>query len=149
MGRFLAFALWIYLGFRLIDIAARGNLGGIVGGEKSNLFLLEMILGVVVPAAMLTSARVRQEMGGLFVAATLVVLGVVFNRMNATWLAMTMPGEGTYVPSVLEILVTVSIIAAIVFLFALAVKMLPVFARPEEGAPSPVHAGGRELASQR
>jgi Ni/Fe-hydrogenase subunit HybB-like protein len=40
---------------------------------------------------------------------------------------MVMPGEATYFPSLLEILITVSIIAAVVFFFTLAVKTLPVF----------------------
>lgn len=148
MGRFLAYALWVYLAFRLVDLAARGHLVAVLGA-KGDLFLLEVILGVVVPAAMLMSAKVRRSATGLFAAATLVVLGVVFNRINAVWLAMTMPGEGTYFPSALEFLVTASIIAAIVFFFVLAVKTLPVFTRAEESAPSPVYAGGRGLASER
>lgn len=137
MGRFLAYALWIYLAFRLGDMAVRGHLAGLFGGGKAPLFLLEIILGVLVPAAMLTSARVLGSTAGLFLAATLVVLGVVFNRINAVWLAMTMPGEGAYVPSALEVLVTASLIAAMVYLFALAVKLLPVFPRSEGEGPQP------------
>jgi Ni/Fe-hydrogenase subunit HybB-like protein len=113
MGRFLAYALWVYLAFRLVDLAARGHLVAVLGA-KGDLFLLKVILGVVVPAAMLMSAKVRRS-----------------------------------APSALEFLVTASIIAAIVFFFALAVKTLPVFTRAEESAPSPVYAGGRGLASER
>jgi formate dehydrogenase iron-sulfur subunit len=141
MGRFLAYALWIYIAFRTIDLAVRGHLVGVFDGGKADLFVVEVVFGVVLPAAMLTSAKVRRSTGGLFVAATLAVLGVVFNRVNVVWLGMTLPGEGTYVPSVLEILITVSIIAAIVFFFALAVRTLPVFPLHEEEMPAPSPAG--------
>lgn len=135
MGRFLCFALWIYLGFRIIDMAARGQLAGVLDGPNANLFLLEMVLGVAVPAAALMHAGLRKNAGVQFIAATLVIVGVVFNRINAVWLAMTMPGGATYFPSLLEILVTLSIIAAIVFFFALAVKTLPVFPLSQQTTP--------------
>jgi formate dehydrogenase iron-sulfur subunit len=127
MGRFLAIALWIYLLFRVTDMVLRGQFPGIFESDKANLFLMEMIVGVVIPACILTNTRLRQNTGILFTAATLVVVGVVFNRINVVWLAMTMPVGATYFPSLLEILITVSVIAAIVFFFVLAVKLLPVF----------------------
>lgn len=136
LARYLAYALWIYVAFRMIDLAVRGHLASVFDGGKANLFAVEIVLGVLVPAAMLTSGTVRRNTGGLFLAATLVVLGVVFNRANVVWLGMTMPGEATYVPSVLEVLVTVSIIAAIVFFFTLAVRTLPVFPLREEAEPA-------------
>lgn len=142
LGKLLAYALWVYLAFRLIDMAVRGHLAGLIAGGKGNLFLLEILLGGLVPAAMLMSARLRQNTWGLFLAATLAVLGVVFNRVNVVWLGLTMPGGETYSPTAIEVLVTVSMVAAIVFLFALAVKTLPVFAAHEEEAPAPSPAGG-------
>ncbi|MBN2475179.1 MAG: Ni/Fe-hydrogenase cytochrome b subunit [Pirellulales bacterium] len=136
LGVMLCWALWIYLAFRLTDLAARGQLAGAVGGPSSDLFLAEIVLGVVVPALMLMNTRVRENTGGRFLAATLAVLGVVFNRMNVAWLAITVPGEETYVPSAVEVLITISIIAALMFFFTLAVKIFPVFAREGEQAPA-------------
>jgi formate dehydrogenase iron-sulfur subunit len=127
MGRFLAFALWIYLSFRIVDMVFRGQLTGVLDSGKAHLFLVEIFLGVVVPAGLLTSTRLRRNASILFAAAILVVVGIVFNRINVVWLAMVMPGETTYFPSLLEILITVSIIATMVFFFTLAVKTLPVF----------------------
>jgi len=133
MGRLLAYALWVYFGYRLLDLAAQGNFAGMGGASsKSNLFLLEIILGVLVPAAMLANPKLRQNSAGLFVAATLVVAGVVFNRCNVAWLAMNIPGGETYVPSLVEIAITISIIAALVFFFAIAVKSVPVLTKHEE-----------------
>jgi len=133
LGRFLAYSLWIYLGFRIVDLTVQGNLAA-VAGSKSHLFLLEVIPGVLAPAAVLSSARLRQNTVSLFIAATLVVFGVVFNRCNVAWLAMDMPGDAKYFPSLVEITITISIIAALAFFFTLAVKTVPVFARHDERA---------------
>lgn len=135
LGKILAGTLWVYLVFRLVDLAVQGGPAGVlshvVAGKLGGLFLLEMVPGVLVPAAMLLSARVRRNTAVLFAAAVLVVLGVVFNRINVAWLAMTVPAEETYVPSLIEIVITVSIIAAIVLLFSTAVKIFPVFGRQD------------------
>jgi formate dehydrogenase iron-sulfur subunit len=131
LGKFLASALWIYLGYRLLDLAVRGSFARI-GSSRINLFLLEIIVGALVPAVMLTNSKVRHHSAGRFLAASLVVFGVVFNRCNVTWLAMNMPGQGTYLPSLVELIITVSLIASLVFFFALAVKSFPVFAQHEE-----------------
>lgn len=144
MGRLLAYSVWIYLGFRLADMALRGNLGVILESAKGDLFVAEVGLGVLLPAAMLASRRLRASPAGLLGAAILVVLGVVFNRINAVWLALIVEEGPTYYPGPLELLITASIIAAIVFFYALAVRLLPVF--PEPPAPfieeSAVRAAG-------
>jgi Ni/Fe-hydrogenase subunit HybB-like protein len=90
-----------------------------------------MILGVLVPAVMLSSRKIRRSSAARLLAALLVAFGVVFNRLNVTWLAMDVPGRGTYFPSLAEIVVTISIVASLVYFFALSVKTFPVFARHE------------------
>lgn len=127
MGRLLAYSVWTYLGFRFADLALRGNLDLVQESARSGLFLAEVGIGALLPAVMLASARVRASTAGLFAAATLVMLGVVFNRINAVWLALIVEEGPTYYPGPLELLITASIIAAIVFFYALAVRLLPVF----------------------
>lgn len=134
MGRYLAVALWIYLVFRIADMAYRGRFADIPASSNLLLFLLEIIPFFLIPACLLSSSKLRSHTGILFTAAMLVVLGIVSNRINVVWLAMNVPAEAVYYPSLLEILITISIIAAIVFFFSLAVKTLPVFlSEPEEG----------------
>jgi formate dehydrogenase iron-sulfur subunit len=134
MGRFLAYALWIYLAFRLADMAYQGRIADVPVSSKAMLFLLEILPGVLIPACLLSS-RLRNHAAILFTAALLVVLGIVFNRINVVWLALNVPGEAVYFPSLLEILITVSIIAAIIFFFTVAVKTLPVFSSEPEQSP--------------
>jgi len=128
LGRWLCSALWIYFIFRLLDMLFQGNVGFTDAvSDKLGLFLVEIVLGVLVPAIMLLNRALRRNSAGLFSAAALVVFGVVFNRCNVAWLAMHIPGKATYFPSFAEITITVSIVAALVFFFTLAVKTLPIF----------------------
>lgn len=140
LGRLLSIALLVYLVIRLGDVAVRGQLGRAFAGGKGGLFLIEILLGVLLPMLLLAGETVRRSTGGLFASATLAVLGVVFNRLNVALLGMTLERPDSYFPSILEFLVTLSMVAAMVFFFSLAVKLFPVFAR-HEGQASPAVSG--------
>jgi formate dehydrogenase iron-sulfur subunit len=77
----------------------------------------------------------------LFFASLLAVLGVAFNRMNVVLFAMTFRGRmpwdvaETYAPSIVEWGISIGLIAATIFLFGLAARLLPILSRaePSEG----------------
>ncbi|MFW6369065.1 MAG: NrfD/PsrC family molybdoenzyme membrane anchor subunit [Myxococcota bacterium] len=125
--------LSVYIGFRLVDVvvvaidaAAAGQMAERFGGTtKSAMFFVEMALGFVLPAILLAIRQVRENPTGRFVAAILLVLGVAFNRLNTTFLGLTV--EGSYVPSMIEVAVSVATVAAMLFLYTVAVKLLPIY----------------------
>jgi Ni/Fe-hydrogenase subunit HybB-like protein len=132
--------VWIYVVFRSIDVgviaagaAATGDLATRFGGPaKSAMFFTEMALGFVLPAVLLTSAKVRAHTVARLGAALLLMGGLAFNRLNVAFLGMNM--DGTYVPSLIEVLVTVATVAAMLFFYIMAVKLLPIY---EAEAPTP------------
>ena len=77
----------------------------------------------------------------LFVAALLGAVGVAYNRMNVVLFAMTFRGRMPwgapehYLPSIVEWGVSIGLIAATIFLFGLAARLMPVLskAQPIEG----------------
>jgi formate dehydrogenase iron-sulfur subunit len=100
-------------------------------------FAAEILLGGVLPLVLLARRSLRQRADVLFVAALLAVLGVTYNRMNVVLFAMTFRGrmpwrapEG-YVPSIVEWGISIGLIAATIFLFGLAARLMPVLSRPE------------------
>jgi len=133
-------ALAVYLAVRLGDVALRGQLGAAFSGGKGLLFLAEIVVGGLVPLAMLASPKVRETPRMLFAAAMLGTLGIVFNRMNVVVFGMTLPGAApgnlpqAYTPSVVEWGVSLGLIAATIFLFGLAVRNLPVLPKEEPAA---------------
>ena len=103
------------------------------------LLWLELSLSLIVPLALLLQKKVRTSSGGLYLAAVMVVLGFITNRLNVSITGLESSAGMHYIPKWTEIAVTGAIIAAGFALFGLAVKYLPIF--PKEHAhvanPSP------------
>jgi Ni/Fe-hydrogenase subunit HybB-like protein len=111
------------------------------------LFLLEVVVGLLLPIAMLLTRRIRESQGGLYLAAVLTVLGFITNRLNVSITGMEGAAGMHYVPKWTEMAVTAMIVAGGFALFGMAAKYLPIF--PEEGeharpAPFEVHARSLE-----
>ena len=142
VGQIAFWALLVYLGFRLGDMAIRNQLSGAFSGRLGMAFAAEILLGGVLPLILLARQALRQRPGVLFAAAVLTVVGVAYNRMNVVLFAMTFRGRmpwgapESYVPSVVEWGVSIGLIAATIFLFGLAARYMPILTRAE---PSPGH----------
>ncbi len=141
VGQIAFWALLVYLVFRLGDMAIRNQLASAFSGRLGPAFAAEILLGGVLPLLMLARRSLRERPDALFVAALLAVLGVVYNRMNVVLFAMTFHGRmpwvapRAYVPSIFEWGVSIGLIAATIFLFGLAARLMPVLSRaePSEG----------------
>ena len=137
MGKIALSAMALYLVVRLGDVGMRGQLGAAFAGGAGWLFLAEIVLGGLVPVAILASARNRENPRLLFAATLLGTLGIVFNRMNVVVFGMTLPGAApgnhplAYHPSAVEWGISLGLIAATIFLFGLAVRRLPVLPKEE------------------
>jgi len=127
LGRVLVLVLSVYAILRFEDLLHRGVLGLTVHpGYEMYLFWLEAGL-ILLPLALLTQRKVRTTAGGLYVAAVLVVLGFITNRLNVSITGLESSAGMHYIPKWTEISVTGAIIAAGFALFGLAVKYLPIF----------------------
>jgi len=137
MGQITFWSLLVYLVFRLGDMAVRGQFGGAFSGKLGGLFAIEILLGGVVPLALLSRASLRSRPDVLFFGALLTTLGVVFNRVNVVILAMNLKGPmppiapATYSPTIFEWGVSIGLIAATIFLFGLGARLVPVLPKEE------------------
>ena len=144
MGEIMGGALFVYLAFRLGDMALRGQFAGAFSGRLGALFTAEIVLGGLVPLAMMTRRAWRLDPRALAIAAFLTAAGVTFNRMNVVLLAMTLPGTmpwvrpEVYTPSLVEWGISVGLIAATIFLFGLAARLVPLL--PAQEPRVTVHA---------
>ena len=132
LTRITVFLLGTYLALKLGDMVIRKTYVYLLDGtSQTNSFLVEMILGVIVPWIMLLSPKVRRSRRWLFTACTLIVGGVLLNRINVFVVGYRPPiSENNYFPSVTEVLITVGFIAALMFLYRFFVTYLPVLNRP-------------------
>jgi Ni/Fe-hydrogenase subunit HybB-like protein len=135
LTRITIILLGLYAALKIGDMIVRGTYIYLLDGTaQSNAYLAEVLLGVLVPWFMLLSDRVCQSRRALFIACTLVVGGVLLNRINVFVVGYTPPvSEAAYFPAVGEILITVGLIACLMFLYRLLVTYLPVLsARRQE-----------------
>jgi formate dehydrogenase iron-sulfur subunit len=143
---------WVYIVFRVIDVgvvaagaAAAGDFAGRFGGTAMGArFVAEMTLGFLLPAILLTSPAIRAHTTGRLAAALLLMGGLAFNRLNVAFLGMNM--EGTYVPSFIEVLVSLATVAALLFFYIIAVKLLPIYDADEPVSQDPGGEVGREVS---
>ena len=139
LGKITFCSLFVYLVFRIGDMVFRGQLGSAFSGGLGALFAVELILGGILPLALLAQPRLRARPTILFFGAILVVLGVVFNRVNVVVLAMDLRGAmpqmapETYSPTIFEWGISVGLIAATIFLYGLGARLLPVLPREQVG----------------
>jgi len=98
------------------------------------LFLMEVVLGIIIPLIMFMTKRIRTDSRWQLRAASMVVFfGLVLNRFNVSMFGLIQKDQKIYYPSFLESVVTVGIIAAHILFFALIAKYFPIFEHhPEE-----------------
>jgi len=132
LGRILVVVLGVYGILRFEDLANRGVLRmAFRRSYETYFFWLEMAMAIILPLILLVQRRVRSSPQGLYMAAVLVVLGFITNRMNVSITGFEGSTGVRYFPKWSELAVTGMIIAAGFALFAAAVKYLPIFPTEE------------------
>ncbi|OQY17861.1 MAG: Ni/Fe-hydrogenase cytochrome b subunit [Desulfobacteraceae bacterium 4572_35.1] len=123
--------LGFYLVLKIGDLLLRGSWIYLFDGTfQTNSFLVEVGLGVITPLWMLWSPRRRQSQRYLFIAAALIVGGVVLNRVNVFIIGFTPPvTQDHYTPALGELLVTFGLIATLMFIYRVLVTYLPILSQ--------------------
>lgn len=141
LGRVLVVVLSLYALIRFQDLYYRGALRLLTNfGYETQLFVAEVVMALLLPLALLINGRTRRSPGGLYLAAVLVVLGFVMNRLNVSITGMEGSAGLRYIPKWTEAAVTLSIVAAGFAVFGVAAKYLPIFPDEKPGADARVPA---------
>ncbi|HET8540405.1 MAG TPA: 4Fe-4S dicluster domain-containing protein [Anaeromyxobacter sp.] len=152
LGKLCFWSLLAYEALRVGDLAVRGQLGAALDGPRAALLAAELVLGGVVPLAILGARKLRERPAALFWGALLACGGVVLNRANVVVFAMELRGQmpqdapQAYLPSAFEWGVSAGLIAATIFLFGWAARNMPVLPK-EEHAEAALAPAGEGVAS--
>ena len=134
LAKVTAVALTVYLVLKIQDIIGYKLTPYVFTfNTEGMLYWMEILAGVVAPILLILSPRIRHSRRGQFIAALLVVLGFILNRLNLSMTAIERYAGTTYFPHWMEISVTLMVVALGFAAFRLAVKYLPVF--PEKHVP--------------
>jgi len=163
VAKFIGFALIGYLYLRFWDAfsmsytyepARTEGLNMLTQGPLSfNFWVGEIILGIVIPMIILLSSKLRKHTNLQMLALLFVVGGLVAFRWDITLVGQLVvigvlpqdiiPRYTQYFPSLIEILVTVGVVAYGILAFTLGVRYLKVVNHQYE----PVHASDEKESS--
>jgi Ni/Fe-hydrogenase subunit HybB-like protein len=133
LARLTAPLLVIYLGFKLGDMMIRETFVYFkTFNTASAMFLLELVLGVILPLRLFVSPEARRSPGLMGLASALVAGGVLLNRFDNFVIAYTPPYTlKPYFPALGEILITIGFVSIEILLFRAAVIYFPVVSLPD------------------
>ena len=140
LGRVIVVVLALYFTVRVQDLMTRDALRyAFTPTYQSAMFMVEIVLGVLLPFALLLVRKIRESRTGLFYSAVLVLLGFVAHRMNTAITSMEQWPDRLYVPSFQELAVTLGLAAFGFTAFALVARYFNVFGEKPHEEQSPVH----------
>jgi len=125
LSRILPWTLGVYLLVRLWSLFFYSEGPHFDRPGLSFLFCLEL-LAFAIPFLLFCRKSVQNDDRLRTVAAVLVIAGLVLNRFNVSLFGMMDPSR-IYLPSLIETLVTLGIIAAHILFFVLIAKYFPIF----------------------
>jgi Ni/Fe-hydrogenase subunit HybB-like protein len=144
LGKVAAFTLWLYLALRLGDLFVRGVLPGALDGSwQSLLFVVEIVVGGLLPAILLSIPKIRNRSDGLITSAILALGGILSQRMALSLFTMQRPQGMAYTPSMLEIIIAFAIPSAAALIYFLFNEQLAVI----DSTPS-VKSEGRQPSTR-
>lgn len=127
LARYVPYFIGLYLILKLGDWLIRYPISSLTLNVESVSFLVEIGFGVILPLILFLNPKVRQSVTGLFTASSLVIFGIVLNRINVFLVGYNPPfAESSYFPSIGELAITAGLIAAIVFFYRAAATLFPV-----------------------
>ncbi len=128
LGLAASVVLWVYVALRVGDLLVRGVLPSALDGSwQSGLFVAELAFSAVIPAVLMLLKPIRQSIAGVGVAASMVVLGMIWHRLDVSIVAFARPEGMGYLPSWEEFAVSFGIVAGGILVFLFFVENLNVF----------------------
>lgn len=134
LAAYVAPILGVYLSFKLGDMVIRKSFVYLAElNVQSIMFIIEIVVGVIMPMIMFLNKKVLKTPHLLFTACSLVVGGVLLNRINNFVIAYKpFYADYPYFPSYGEISVTLGCAATLILLYRIIVMIFPVITHEDE-----------------
>ena len=155
LGAAARWVLIIYLALRFGDLAVRGQLHYLVGGEwQVKVFWFEIAVMAIIPLVLLSTPQFQRRGNWQWATAAIAVSGVVLNRIDVGGLVDLSRGNRLYLPDWTEIAVSLAIVAAATLVFLFMIEHFKVWEkRPADPEADPrklpeFRRGGFDLAGR-
>ena len=125
LGKAGSVVLFSYFFLKVLAVADGGR-WDLLASPMGGWFLVEMLGFVLLPCLLFAHGVRTANASVVRVAAVIAVVGIVVNRLNIAMIAMNWNVPDRYVPSWMEILITVTIVTLGVLAFRWIVNRMPV-----------------------
>ena len=106
---------------------------------RTALFWFEILVMAVLPIFLFSLRRVRYSTTGQWIAAAVAVFGVVFNRIDVGGIAHPRPDGSFYVPSWMEVAISLGVVSGAMLVFLFVVERFKVWEqRPADPDAEPL-----------
>lgn len=127
------YVMLVYLVLRVADLIYRGAAGlAFAGNLEGNMFLLEMVVGIIIPLIICFTPKLRNSNGGLVAFGVSVVAGVILNRANVVFTGMSGFMGGSYFPSIIEWIVSIGLVALGILVYLFIVENFNILPKQEQ-----------------
>jgi len=135
LAKACAGSMFVYFFVKLL-IFIHGNGWPLLATPMGYWYLVELIGLVVIPCFMFLQGARHRNFTLIQMAAVLTMLGIIINRLNYSVIAFKWytPLSARYIPSWMEITITLAIILGEIWVFRWIVNRMPVLRKPPEWA---------------
>jgi Ni/Fe-hydrogenase subunit HybB-like protein len=134
-------AMWVALivaALRIGEVIYAGHLPQLLTSDPmSQLWRAEVAVGVLLPLLIFAIPSLRESSAGQWIGSLLFLGGVMINRFSCTLFAQTGREGTTYLPSAVEWISTIGVLAAVALAWYIAMRILPVVPRRKVKAIKP------------
>jgi len=125
LSRVCAGAMFVYLALHILIFIHQGN-HVFLNSRHGLIYLVEMVGLTALPMVLYLAAYRKRNIQLVKTAAILTVLGIVLNRLNVSIIGFKWDVPNHYIPSWQEIIVTLAVISAEIWVFRWIVLRMPV-----------------------
>ncbi|MFC1627634.1 NrfD/PsrC family molybdoenzyme membrane anchor subunit [Gemmatimonadota bacterium] len=136
LGKICAGTMYVYL-FLKVLVFIHGHHAQHLFTPMGYWYLVEIIGFVLIPCALFTIAVRRRLFSMIRVASVLTLVGIILNRLNISVIAFKWDAAVRYVPSWMEIVVTLAVILAEIQVFRWVINRMPVLSDPPSWVSEP------------
>ncbi len=133
LSKICAVAMFVYL-FLQILVFIHGKRWVYINSSMGYWYMIEILGFVVVPMALFFYSYRHNRVSLVKVASVLTMAGVIINRLNVTVIGFKWFSDVRYVPTWMEIIVTLTVIFTEIWIFRWIVNRMPVLRESPEWA---------------
>ncbi len=135
LSKICAFTMLVYF-FLQIVVFVHGKYWNYLDSPMGLWYLTEIIGFVITPMILWFIAYRRQNISLVKVAAAVTMIGVIINRLNITVIGFKWDAAVHYVPSWMEIVVTLTVLSIEIWIFRWIVRRMPVLRESPSWVPT-------------